>query len=74
LAKNIRLHKKRLIAEKWSCNFADAPQQALPPCHPDTPIVESPMKSPSDYFLRPGSIDERGNMLGAELGVGMMEA
>ena len=32
------------------------------------------MKSSSDYFLRPGSMDERGNMLGAELGVGMMEA
>jgi hypothetical protein len=73
LAKNIGLHKERLIAEKWPCNLADAPQQSLPPCHPDTPIVESPMKRPSDYSLRAGSPHQRGKMLWPELGVGMME-
>jgi len=73
LAKNIGLHKERLIAEKWPRNLADAPQQSLPPCHPHTSIVESPMKRSSNYSLRAGSPHQRGKMLWPELGVGMME-
>ena len=73
LAKNIGLHKERLIAEKWPGNLADAPQQSLPPCHPGTPIVESSMKRSSSDSGRAGGPHERGKMFPAELGVGMMK-
>ncbi len=72
--KTSALHKERLIAEKWPRNLADAPQQSLPPSHPHTSIVESPMKCSPNNSLRPCGVHERDNMLWAQLRVGMMEA
>ena len=53
LMKDIGLNKDRLIPEKWSDHASYTPQQPLPCQHPETAVVESPVKRPANDLLDP---------------------
>lgn len=71
---DIGFDKDRLISEKRPGDCADAPQQSLPPYHPQMPVIESPVKRSADYPVIPGDRRQSFEMLNPQLGIRMVKA
>ena len=73
--KDIGFDKDRLVTEKRPHHRANASQYLLPELyHPETPVVEPPMKGPAYYLFLSGHCCQSFEMFVPQFGVRMVKA